>query len=299
MNQKEIRRFLLPFFYVPLLIFFGLFEYYSWGDAALMIYSLCAVFLLLSLSLFSFWGIKSRLKPSTFFVVVWMLLASFLYTTLFQLYARWQFIYNRSTYTEFISLDIWSYRVAPELVIFIWLFIWVVSRLLGDENMKNDDRLRILLVEDDKEVSQLMHQVIDSMKTFSIDRAYSYEEALNMFQSGKYIVVTLDLNLGKSVKEGVDLAEKFRNEDKDVFITVISGYFDEVFDSRLLDTVDDFLTKPFEITVFKLKMFLWAVKYKQRLADKKRLVGDDFKMKVEILEILDEKLKAIIPVKGK
>jgi CheY-like chemotaxis protein len=215
-------------------------------------------------------------------------------------YARWHFVFHPDYYESIISTDWWAYRVLPELLVFIWLFCWTISRIFGGGPVKIDDRLRILLVEDDREVSELMHRVIDSMKTFTIDRAYSYKEAIDMFQPGKYIVVTLDLNLGESVKEGVDLAEKIRFEDKDVFLAVISGYFNEVFDSRLLDTVDDFITKPFETGVFRLKMFLWAVKYKQRLADKKRLVGDDFKMKVEILEILDEKLKKIIPVnKGK
>jgi DNA-binding response OmpR family regulator len=183
--------------------------------------------------------------------------------------------------------------VLPELVLFIWLFSWVIGRLFGGVFMENGTRLRILLVEDDRAISHLMHHIIDSMKTFSVDRAYTYDEALEMFAPNKYIVVTLDLNLGHDIKQGVDLAEKFRNDDQDVYIAVVSGYFDEMFDKRLLDTVDDFISKPFDISVFKLKMFLWAIKYKRRLMEKKRIVGSDFKVKSEILEVLDEKLNEV------
>jgi CheY-like chemotaxis protein len=269
MTPTKIRRSLLTLFYAPLLIFLVLFEYFSWGDSALLLYFLCAVFLSLSLAVFSFWGIRSRLKPSTFFVVVWMLLGSLTYITYFHLYARWKFVYYNATYADFISCDIWSYRVLPELVLFIWLFSWVIGRLFGGVFMENGTRLRILLVEDDRAISHLMHHIIDSMKAFSVDRAYTYDEALEMFAPNKYIVVTLDLNLGHDIKQGVDLAEKFRNDDQDVYIAVVSGYFDEMFDKRLLDTVDDFIAKPFDISIFKLKMFLWAIKYKRRLMEKK------------------------------
>ena len=134
--------------------------------------------------------------------------------------------------------------------------------------MKNGNRLRVLLVDDDKIISTMMHEMIDSMKIFSVDRAYSYNEALTMFSPGKYIVSSIDLNLGNSMKDGVDLAAKFRADDKEVFLAVISGNFDKEFDERLLNVVDDFLEKPFSSQVFRVKMMLWATVYKKRVLNR-------------------------------
>ena len=157
--------------------------------------------------------------------------------------------------------------------------------------MDKNSRLRILIIEDDVEISAMMHQIIDDMKTFTIDRAYSYNEALEMFEPGKYIAITLDLNLGKSTKDGIDLATKFRGEDSDVFIAVVSGYFNEIFDQDLIDTVDDFISKPFDHVVFKLKIFSYTTKYRRRLNLKRHIEGGDIRVREEVLSVLDKKIK--------
>jgi CheY-like chemotaxis protein len=297
MTFKKLRNTLFFAIVIPLIIFIIPFEYYDWWDSALLMYGLCSFFLTINLFIWGFWWFKSRLRPSTIFTVILLLFGCLEYILVANFVARWKFVYGTiNEYQVFISSDFWSYRTAPELVLFIWLFCWIISRIVGSSKGAGmeHNRLRVLLVEDDKDVSDMMHHVIDSMKTFSIDRAYTYDEALAMFEPGKYVCCTIDLNLGKSIKEGVDLACKFRQDDQDVFIAVVSGYFDEIFDQRLLDTVDDFLQKPFDITVFKLKVFLWAIKYRRRLEVKKYIEGSDFQLKSEILNDLEGKIKKML-----
>lgn len=268
MNTIQLRRVLLAAFLVPMTLGTAFFKYYEWGDSALLLYMYCSFFLSVNLFVWSIWAYYSRLRPSFIFMIVLALCGGVNLVILINTYARWHFVFHPDYYESIISTDWWAYRVLPELLVFIWLFCWTISRIFGGDLVKNGDRLRILLIDDDKVVSVMMHEMIDSMKVFSIDHAYSYSEALNMFIPGKYVVVSIDLNLGKSVKEGVDLAYKFRRDDKDVYIVVISGNFDKQFDERLLTSVDDFLEKPFGASVFRIKMMMWAVGYKNRIKNK-------------------------------
>jgi CheY-like chemotaxis protein len=293
MTPVKFRRILLGVFLIPISIVTSLFEYNDYGDSALLLYFYCSFFLTANIFMWSLWAYFSRLRPTFMFYVNLALMGSLDFVILANTYARWKFVTYPELYQHVIGSDWWAYRVAPELLVFVWLFAWTVSRFwLGEEvPMKKGDRLRVLIIEDDHDISNLMHQVIDSMKAFSVDRAYTYSEALTMFSPNKYVCVTLDLNLGNSIKEGIDLSEKFRKEDPDVFIAIISGYFDQVFDDRLLNSVDDFIQKPFSPEVFKLKMFLWAVKYRRRVYMKKHIEGSDFQIKSEVLEVLDEKIQ--------
>lgn len=301
MTQKKFRRTMLAAILVPLTAFLFFFEYNDLGDSALMLYSLCVVFITLCLAFWVYWGFKSRLRPSTMFVVIGALFASLDYILISNIYARYQFVYNRAEYANYITKDFWSYRVSPELILFIWLFCWIGGRLFGEDGrmgMKGT-KLKILIVEDDPSVGDLMESVIMTMNTFSVDRADSYKKALDLFVPEKYICCTIDLNLGKDTKEGVDLAWKFRQDDPDVYLAVISGYFNQIFEQRLLESVDDFLQKPFDINVFKLKIFLWAVKYRRRLLTKEYITGSDFQLKSEILQNLEEKLFTMFNTKTK
>jgi len=82
---------------------------------------------------------------------------------------------------------------------------------------------RALIVDDDKCVRQFMVIWLEHFGKFDIiDSAFDGEEALSMFEEGKYCVVILDIAL--SVMTGVDVCIKMREIDKNVRIVALTGY---------------------------------------------------------------------------
>lgn len=296
MSRASIQK--IIFFAILMLTagFLVLFEYYEWGDATLLLYGLCAFFSTSCLVFWAYWGVKSRLRPSTMFIVIGLLLASIDYVLICDFVARLKYTVDPVDYLYHISKNSWTYRRLPEYILLVWLFSWIGGRLFGRDGRSavGEGKLRIMIVEDDEQIAKLMCQVVSEMKVYLVDVADSYSKAIALFEPNKYVCVTIDLNLGSSTQEGVDLAWKFRRDDPNVFIAVVSGYFDHIFDSRLLNSVDDFLQKPFGITVFKLKVFLWTIKYRRRIEMKQYVEGSDVRLKYDILKSIEEKLESVL-----
>lgn len=124
----------------------------------------------------------------------------------------------------------------------------------------------ILLVEDDPDVARLTISYILAMKMgYQIDWATGCRQALEKFEPNKYFVVILDLHLDGSLDNGIRLAIELRNLDDNVFIAVVTGFY-PVFENRLVETVDDLLQKPVDMNCLQSKIFMWAIKYRRRIA---------------------------------
>lgn len=123
----------------------------------------------------------------------------------------------------------------------------------------------ILIIEDRPEICDLLSQFIRHIGYFKTETAQNMEEAQESFVPGKFFAIILDLNLGHSIEEGMDLATTFREKDDNVYIAVMSGY-EPPFDQRLLGSIDDFLSKPVDYKVLQSKLMMWSIQANRRLA---------------------------------
>lgn len=100
--------------------------------------------------------------------------------------------------------------------------------------------LRILIVDDEELIRNGMISFMGKFFT-KIESAEDGEEALNKFQEdGSFDVILTDIRMPKMT--GLELVQKIRVLDKDVFIAVMSGSPEDMDDT--IGHSDIFLTKP-------------------------------------------------------
>jgi CheY-like chemotaxis protein len=125
----------------------------------------------------------------------------------------------------------------------------------------------ILIVDDDPAVREVFNAYIQTLHCYNVDLAANREEFLEQFRPGKYFAVILDLLLGESLDDGMDIAEEIRKIDDDVLIIVVSAY-NPPFDERLLHNINAALVKPVDMQMLQSNLFLWALEYNRRMAIK-------------------------------
>jgi two-component system KDP operon response regulator KdpE len=104
--------------------------------------------------------------------------------------------------------------------------------------------LRILVVEDDREIRALMQSSL-SVEGFEVRTAVSLSEATALFRHDPPDVIVLDLGLPDG--DGVELVREVRKRHP-LPIIVVSARHQEAQKIRLLDAgADDYLTKPFSV----------------------------------------------------
>lgn len=145
----------------------------------------------------------------------------------------------------------------------------------------------ILIVEDDPFLADVICEHLLVTKLYTVDIARNAWEARQMFKPGRYFVVILDLHLGLSTREGIDLAVYFRDQDDNVFIVAVSGFY-PVYDERLLRNVDDFLPKPVNYDFFLSKLLMWRIAHSRRLALKQYVEGKVLSYRKCLAEIREE-----------
>jgi two-component system KDP operon response regulator KdpE len=105
--------------------------------------------------------------------------------------------------------------------------------------------LRVLVVEDDREIRTLIQSAL-SVEGFEVRTAVSVSEATAMLQHASPDVVLLDLGLPDG--DGLDLVLMLRRLGA-LPILVISARHQEAEKVKLLDAgADDYLTKPFSVS---------------------------------------------------
>lgn len=104
--------------------------------------------------------------------------------------------------------------------------------------------MNLLIIEDDKIISDLLKSGFASESDFIIETAYDGEEGLRLAQNNRYDLIILDLMLPKL--DGESVLKKIR-EDKNVTPVLILSAKETVEDivSGLKFGADDYLVKPF------------------------------------------------------
>lgn len=127
-----------------------------------------------------------------------------------------------------------------------------------------DEMKRLLVVEDNAAQSEMLRDYFSGMAVFSVDIAATVEEAMATFEPGKYFAAILDLHLGTSVEQGMDLAVHFRHNDSSIYLAAISGYGPQL-DRRLVGVVDVLLVKPVNYGLLQNKLIMWLIEANRRM----------------------------------
>jgi len=105
-------------------------------------------------------------------------------------------------------------------------------------------RLKILVVEDDREIRAMMQSSL-SVEGFDVQTAVSLSEARALLQHAPPDVIVLDLGLPDG--DGVELVQQVRQQQT-LPIIIVSARHQEAQKIRSLDAgADDYLVKPFSV----------------------------------------------------
>ncbi|SMO79361.1 response regulator transcription factor [Fodinibius sediminis] len=107
------------------------------------------------------------------------------------------------------------------------------------------DRKRILIIEDDEEIIELIEINVEHLD-YETDTAVDGETGLQKAENGQYDLIILDLMLPKL--DGMEICKRLRSEKDNtpiLMLTAKSEEFDKVMGLEL--GADDYLTKPFSI----------------------------------------------------
>ena len=104
--------------------------------------------------------------------------------------------------------------------------------------------MRLLLVEDDKDLSNALSKILRYSK-YDVDTSYDGETALGMILSGEYNAVILDIMLPKM--DGIEVLKKVRASK--VYTPIILLTAKNQIDDKILGLdsgADDYISKPFD-----------------------------------------------------
>ena len=128
-----------------------------------------------------------------------------------------------------------------------------------------EERLRILLCEDDENLGMLLREYLQA-KGFNADLYADGESGYKAFLKGKYDLCVLDVMMPK--KDGFALAQEIRTVNSEVPIIFLTAKSlkEDVFEGFKIGA-DDYITKPFsmEELVFRIEAILRRVKGKKVL----------------------------------
>jgi DNA-binding response OmpR family regulator len=109
--------------------------------------------------------------------------------------------------------------------------------------MKMEKTIRILAVDDEAEILQLIKRYLE-LEGYQVDTASDGMEGLALFEKGKYDLVLADIMMPGM--DGLTMVEKIRAQDSQVLVLFLSakdGNTDRVLGFKL--GADDYVTKPF------------------------------------------------------
>lgn len=114
------------------------------------------------------------------------------------------------------------------------------------------DDTKILLVEDEKKIADSLQKGLME-NNFSVELAYDGLQGKEMFESGDYDLVILDINLPEL--NGYELCKKIRNRNPHipvVMLTALNAIEDKIegFDSG----ADDYIVKPFDFKELQVRI---------------------------------------------
>ncbi len=105
---------------------------------------------------------------------------------------------------------------------------------------------RILLVDDDRLLREVVGDYLLA-HDYTVDLAESGENALELFEPGKYHIAIIDLVMPGM--NGLELMRKIMQLDTNVYCLIMTGYptIDSAYQA-MVDGVSDYIIKPFQLS---------------------------------------------------
>lgn len=105
---------------------------------------------------------------------------------------------------------------------------------------------RILLVDDDRLLREVVSEYLMGFE-YQVDLAESGEEALSMFEVGKYQLAIIDLVMPGI--NGLELMEKLMKQDSKIYCLIMTGYptIESAY-KAMVEGVSDYIIKPFQLS---------------------------------------------------
>ena len=158
--------------------------------------------------------------------------------------------------------------------------------------MMNDDRLKILLCEDDENLGMLLREYLQA-KGFVAELCSDGEAGFKAFLKAKFDICVLDVMMPK--KDGFTLAQEIRSANTDVPIIFLTAKTlkEDILEGFKLGA-DDYITKPFsmEELVFRIEAILRRTKGKKsRESTVYRLGQFTFDTQKQLLQIGEKQTK--------
>ena len=158
--------------------------------------------------------------------------------------------------------------------------------------MMNDDRLKILLCEDDENLGMLLREYLQA-KGFVAELCADGEAGFKAFLKTKFDICVLDVMMPK--KDGFTLAQEIRSANTDVPIIFLTAktLMEDILEGFKLGA-DDYITKPFsmEELVFRIEAILRRTKGKKsRESTVYRLGQFTFDTQKQLLQIGEKQTK--------
>ena len=158
--------------------------------------------------------------------------------------------------------------------------------------MMNDDRLKILLCEDDENLGMLLREYLQA-KGFVAELCADGEAGFKAFLKTKFDSCVLDVMMPK--KDGFTLAQEIRSANTDVPIIFLTAKTlkEDILEGFKLGA-DDYITKPFsmEELVFRIEAILRRTKGKKsRESTVYRLGQFTFDTQKQLLQIGEKQTK--------
>lgn len=116
----------------------------------------------------------------------------------------------------------------------------------------NERPMRILLVEDNRELSDVLAKTLRADK-FAVDCVYDGADANHVLETEEYGLVILDLSLPHV--DGWEILRRLRSRGKDVPVLILTA--NDTIDARVagLDGgADDYLVKPFDVSELEARI---------------------------------------------
>lgn len=121
----------------------------------------------------------------------------------------------------------------------------------GGDVKEHTDKKKILIVEDDQQIRELLHDFLIEA-SYEVVTASDGVEALSEFEKQPFDLILLDVMLPKI--DGFAVLEVIRQKS-DVAVVMLTALDDEEHQIRGLDLqVDDYLTKPFSMPILIRKL---------------------------------------------
>ncbi len=158
--------------------------------------------------------------------------------------------------------------------------------------MMNDDKLKILLCEDDENLGMLLREYLQA-KGFVAELCADGEAGFKAFLKTKFDICVLDVMMPK--KDGFTLAQEIRAANTDVPIIFLTAKTlkEDILEGFKLGA-DDYITKPFsmEELVFRIEAILRRTKGKKsRESTVYRLGQFTFDTQKQLLQIGEKQTK--------